>query len=237
METRRPFPVRWRREVSRVRAPPFAVVRGETNVLKQLAKGGHGMKARIALIVMVSMLLVAPLMADPPDASGPYVVRFEDYGWWYYYADGLLMIHGADWQAVCNNEFPFTDLFQIQDVNCPADTDLIVTLTKGDDVDSWVYPDWFLVFDENGNFDIPATCYNVATVEPFASGEMDFVYTDNDLLGYLPHNRYNTWHLSAHGKLYTPDGDRMICNSGFHCVWNGDLLDPWQKCKTKINLH
>jgi hypothetical protein len=195
------------------------------------------MKTRVVLLIAVSMLLVAPLMADPPDASGPHVVRYDDYAWWYYYTDGLLMIHGADFQAYCDGGFPYTDLWQIQDINSPADTDLIVRSLKGDDVESWVYTEWFLVFNEDGFIDQEATCRNFETIEPFAAGEMDIVYTDNDVFGYLPHNRYNTWHLSAHGKLYAPDGDRMICTSGFHCVWNGDPFEPWVKCKYKINLH
>ena len=195
------------------------------------------MRKKIVLFVLVSMFTVTPLIADPPDSSGPYVVRTEVYGWFFYNDNGMVAIHGADWPELCQGGFPWTDLWEVKVINNPADADLIVRLVKGDDVDTWIYPEWFIVFDEDGFIDFPATCANALSVPPIATGTMDIISTDNDVIGNLPHNRYNAWHLSAHGVLSSPSGDRMICNSGFNCVWNGDPLDPWTKCKYRINLH
>jgi len=198
-------------------------------------KGVMTMRKRIVLFVLVSMFIVTPLIADPPDNSGPNVVRYETFGWYFYYDKGMVAIHGADWPMLCEGGFPWTDLWRVKEIENPADTDLIMSLVKGDDVDTWIYPEWFIVFDQNGDIDFDATCENALSIPPIAAGTMDIIVTDNDIFGNLPHNRRNAWHMSAHGVLSSPSGDRMICNSGFKCVWDSD--DGWLKCKDRINLH
>lgn len=199
------------------------------------------LKKYILLLALAMPFISTPSLADPPDTSGPYVVRFEDIGWFFYVDNGLVAIHGADFAGTClyGEEAFYTDLWQIQAIDNPADLDLWVGLVKGDDIATWIYPWSFFVFDQFGELDWPATCPSILTFGPIASGTADIVRTDNDVFtdARLKRQRYNAHKLSAHGMLESQSGDRVVFSGGFNCVWNGNLADPWERCKNRISLN
>lgn len=188
------------------------------------------MKIRVVLAVLTCVCVAAPLLAQgPPAASGPNVVRDELYGWWLYFTDfkrGYVAVIGADIVAVCSEEFEGS-YWNLQENYPPAEEGLTVWHLKGDDVIASVWPS--SIWDGD-------PCEYILNNPPLADGTADVIVNDNDLYANLyDHNRKNAYGLSAHGVLQAPDGERMILNAGFHCVFDADSGE--QKCKIKIVLN
>jgi hypothetical protein len=188
------------------------------------------MKTRIILVVLVCVFVTAPLLAQgPPAESGPNVIRDEAYGWWWYFTDakrGYVAFVGADPVAICSGG-DADSWWNYQENYPPAEEGLIHFLAKGDDVPASVYP--ISIWDYGA-------CEYILSFPPIAAGTADVVITDNDLDASLyDHNRKNAYGLSAHGALTAPDGERMIFNGGFRCVYDADVDEV--KCKIKIVLN
>lgn len=185
---------------------------------------------RIFMIACVCLCLTAPLLAQgPPEASGPHIVRYDAYGWWWYFTDfkrGYVAFIGVDIVEFCNDNFVGSWWFA-QDNTPPAEEGLLMGLTKGDDVLASVWP--IAIWDGD-------PCEYILNNPPLAEGTVDAILTDNDIFAAdFDHNRKNAYGLSAHGVLIAPDGERMICNAGFRCTYDSDTDE--YKCKQKIVLN
>ena len=190
------------------------------------------MKIRSLLIVIVCLSFVAPLFAQgPPLSSGPNVIRYEDYGWWWNFADfkrGYFTVIGIDAVAFCWGEFDGA-WWAFQENYPPAEEGIVHRLIKGDDVPASVWPAWIVEDD----FD---TCAYIRENPPIAAGTVDALSNDNDVYaGAFEHNRTNSWGLKAHGAMEAPDGEMMMFSAGYHCVWN-QKTDKFE-CKFKIVLN
>lgn len=190
------------------------------------------MKIRVILAVLVCVLVTTPLLAQgPPAQSGPHVFRGEGEGWWLYYADfnrGYVAFIGIDLVGACETG-TYESHWTYQDNFPPSEEGVWVTQVKGDDVPTSVWPleilDYYLDF-----------CEYAGEYPPFGEGTSDVIQTDNDYQAWLyDHNRKNAYGLSAHGVLTAPDGERMIFNSHFRCVY--DAGADTQKCNVKITLN
>lgn len=189
------------------------------------------MKTRMILAILVCVFVATPLLAQgPPAQSGPHVFRDEAYGWWWYFTDwnrGYVAFVGRDIVAFCNGEV-VGSWWTYQDNYPPAEEGLLITVTKGDDVITSVWP--AAIWDY---FD---PCEYILNNPPLAEGTSDVVLTDNDIYAWAyDHTRKNAYGLSAHGVLTAPDGERMIFNGHFRCVYDGDT--DTQKCNAKIVLN
>lgn len=188
------------------------------------------MKTRIILTVLVCVFVTTPLLAQgPPAQSGPHVFRGEfdgGYFWFYDLKRGYVAFIGIDLVAACEtgiNDSTWT----YQDNFPPSEEGLWMSIVKGDDVPTSVWPLDILNYD---------FCDYAAEFQPIAEGTSDVVQTDNDIQAWLfDHNRKNPYGLSAHGVLTAPDGERMIFTAGFHCVFDADVFE--EKCKYKIVLN
>lgn len=190
----------------------------------------------LTVAVLGGLFMSTGVQADPPDQSGQIVFRYDlYYGWGYRTAD-LWAIHGFDIVHWCslgcpgdpvNPECFITDqLHTIQDIVSPADLDLLIELVKGDDL-------WTTVWPRTPGVGL---CETVAAMQgvPLAFGTVDLISTDNDLFANLVHNRMNSYKVSAHGVVETPEGDRHQFSGRVKCVWH-PLRNPG-RCNRKINL-
>jgi hypothetical protein len=190
------------------------------------------MKIRVILAVLGCLFVTAPLLAQgPPEASGPYVVRDEVSGYWWYFTDfkrGYVVFLGVDIVSWCA-EMPVYSTWSLQENYPPAEEGLVVQHFKGDDVITSVWP--ITIWDGD-------PCEYVFNNPPIADGTADVIANDNDLYaGSYDHNRHNSYGISAHGVLTAPDGERMIFNGMFHCTWPGYPDFDEGKCKIKIVLN
>jgi hypothetical protein len=94
----------------------------------------------ISLFIFCGLIVSSPLSAKPPESSGPYVSRYEDYSFWTYWANGMIVFVGADIPAICQGNF-LLGLWDYKEIESPADIDLIMSVSKGDDIPTFVYPD------------------------------------------------------------------------------------------------
>lgn len=188
------------------------------------------MKIRVILAVLVCVFVSAPLLAQgPPAQSGPHVFRGEGEGWWWWFFDlkrGYVAFIGVDLVAACETGI-VDSRWTYQDNYPPSEEGVWVSVVKGDDVPTSVWPLEILDY---------SFCDYALEFLPIAEGTSDVVQTDNDVEAYLyDHNRKNAYGLSAHGVLTAPDGERMIFSGGIHCVYDADVDE--QKCKFKIVLN
>ena len=183
----------------------------------------------ISLFIFCGLIVSSPLSAKPPESSGPYVSRYGEYSFWTYWANGMIVFVGADIPAYCQGDFPF-GLWDYQEIESPADIDLIMSVSKGDDIPTFVYPD--SIYWEN-------PCANGDEDLWIVSGTSDAIYTDNDMnAAENYHSRANSWGVSAHGVLFSQDGDPVSFSGGFHCVFknNENPAKAWEKCKNRLSL-
>ena len=168
-----------------------------------------------------------PVALLKPSNSGPIVMRSE-VAFAVFYVDtkaGISAIHGADMVEFCNGVIDF-DLVELQRIDVPEDANRLIDIIHGNDVRTSVWP--FTTFD----------CNLFTTVTPLATGTVDLVSTDNDLLVFLnPDNRNaNAFGFQAHGKLTGPNGERLNFSGHSRVVWDGNDGNTL-KSTDKINLH
>jgi hypothetical protein len=147
-----------------------------------------------------------------PANPGPIVFRFKDvFG--VFYADpvrGLSAIHGGNVVEFCNTGGTAFQLVDIQHVLPPQEQGRIIELLKGKDLETTVWP--FVNFD----------CGLFTTITPLATGVVDLVNTDNDLLVFLRDTRnVNAYGFTAQGRLTRPSGAKASFNSVMKVVWDG----------------
>ena len=196
------------------------------------------MRFRVVLIAVILLFVSTPLIAQaPPLSSGPFVVRGEfdggDFDWWYGYADGkrgTVAIHGVDLISWCMGDPTGYNVWDFQDNFPPADEGLVHELLKADDVTTSVWPISILF--------VVDLCIPVLEMgEPLAEGTVDMIVNDNDVWAWIYyHERANAFMLSAHGLVYAPDGEQMVFNGGYNCVWKPSGDRP-VKCKNKIVIN
>jgi len=144
-------------------------------------------------------------------------------------ANGMVAFVGADVPEYCQGNYLF-DYWEYQKIESPADIDLIMSLSRGDDLLTFVYPD-SIFWDPCAN----AEGGNAWIV----SGTSDAMYTDNDQnAADNYHSRANSWGISAQGVLFTQGGDPVNFAGGFRCVdkFNENPEKAWGKCKNRLNL-
>lgn len=200
------------------------------------------MKIRCSLIIVLCFAFVTPLLAQGPPGDSGNVERWEGSGWFRWYFDekrNYVAFHGVDIEAWCADD-PETEwsVWQVLDVYIPASELLIKTTEKGDDMISSVWPIEILDDVAYPNH----WCEGVLDLDPIATGTVDVIFTDNDLYGgyFEPTQRMNTYHLSAHGILYSfEDEESMRFSGGFNCQWPGypEVWSETVKCKARIVLH
>lgn len=165
--------------------------------------------------------------SNGPANPGPIIVRSQT-AFAAFYVDtkkGISAIHGADIAGeFCNGIVNF-DLVDLQSISVPEDANRLNELIQGADVTTSVWP--FTNFD----------CGLFTTVTPLASGSVDLVSTDNDLLVFLnPDNRNaNAFGFRAHGRLQDQSGARANFSGHSNCVWDGNDFQSL-KCVDRINL-
>jgi len=192
----------------------------------------------MTIFLLSGLVISSPLYAEPPSNSGPRVFRVEGWNWFLIDANGMVAFVGPDVSAVCEGGLPYASL-QYQNIDNPADADLIMSLAKVDDAPTYVYPEAALEYLDNGWPDIAHLCGYHYLYGPIASGTSDGIFTDND--GKAAdnfHSRVNSWGLSATGVLFTPSDDPVSFSAGFRCRFNYDQ-DPdkaWEKCRNRLNL-
>ena len=189
------------------------------------------MKFKTLFAMCLCVAVAAPLFAQgPPAQSGTHVFRDEAYGWWWVFTDwrrGYVAVVGRDIVAFCNDE-DVASWWTYQDNYAPAEEDLLITNIKGDDVITSVWPVTIWEYAD--------PCEYILNNTPIADGTSDAILTDNDVYAWLyDHNRKNAYGLSAHGVLTAPDGERMIFNGHFRCVFDADA--GTEKCNVKIVLN
>ena len=174
---------------------------------------------------MFGLLLLVPAAADPPDASGPYVIRYDESGLgdsmpvWFADEDaGLSMTIGIDNVEFCNGNV-VTDVWRIQDIAVPEDANRVNRTLTGRDVRASVWP--FTVFD----------CNLFLTVEPVAVGLVDVKLTDIDVYVFLNPDNYNhnAFGFRAHGLFGRGNPVVGVQN----CVWDGND-GTTMRCVSKI---
>lgn len=196
------------------------------------------MRTRILLCALLCLVVAAPLVAQgPPSSSGPIVVRGEfnggDSDYWWGITDmrtGYIAVHGVDLVSWCMMAPVGYTVWDFQDNFPPAEEGLVHELLKADDVLTSVWP--VSILDEP-DFCVPV----LAMGAPIAEGTVDFLLNDNDSFAWLyEHNRADAYHISTHGLVYTPDGERMVLNSSFQCVWRMDDPIPGTHCNARVIL-
>ena len=190
----------------------------------------------LTLAVLGGLLMSTGALADPPPQSGPIVFRYETYWGWAYRTAELRAVHGFDIVHWCSLGCPgdpvnpdcfITDeLHTVQDIVSPADVDLILSLIKGDDLWTTVWP-WMPGL---------TLCETVEARQgvPLAFGTVDLIATDNDVYAPVVHNRMNSYKISAQGAVETPEGDRHQFSGRLKCIWHPER-NPG-RCNSKINL-
>ena len=181
----------------------------------------------LVFVLLAALLAAIPALADPPAASGPNVVRFED-TFAVFYPDvrnGLSVTIGADVVEDCNGNFD-PEVVSIQDIHVPEDANRIIEIIHGDELITEVWP--FTDFD----------CELFTTVDPVGAGTSDLVSTDNDLVVFLTEDNvnWNAFGFTAHGWLTAQDGSEVRFNGVSRCLWDGNDGDTF-RCVDRIGLH
>lgn len=193
------------------------------------------MKVRVLITVLAFVFVATPLLAQgPPATSGLIVVRGDfyggDYDYWYVYTDwkrGYVAFHGVDISSWCAEDPTGYTTWNYQENYPPAEEGLIIQHIKADDVTTSVWP--ASIWD--GNW-----CDNILNSVPLATGTVDLIYNDNDVLAWMyDHNRKNAYGVSAHGVLSAPDGERMIFNGSAHGVYDADVDEVKWAIKIVLN--
>ena len=119
---------------------------------------------------------------------------------------------GADFVEFCNGIVNF-DIVGLMEISVPEDANRLIDLQKGR-VRVSVWP--FTTFD----------CDLFASTTPLATGMVDFIYTDNDLLVFLnPDNvNHNAFGFQAHGRLTNSSGQDVQFSGHARWVWDGNDL-------------
>lgn len=172
------------------------------------------MKVRVLLALVVCMLVVTPLLADPPATSG-LVMRGETVAGYYYTDDkrGYVVFYGWDLFAVCQGDPDFEISIWSFQVNDPPAEEIIHELLKGE-----VFT---IVWGLEALSD-PCSYW------PLATG------TSSVLVNFGGNGVAN---VSAHGTLTDPvDGETFLFTSNLHCVIDvfGTCVDNYH---AKIVLH
>ena len=187
-------------------------------------------------IVLMPMLGVTSVCAGPPDNSGPYVVRLDDFRTWNLIIDnGLAVAVGADFDQFCLNwppapgEQPLSDdSWDALAIFNPSVDNLVMGFTKGDDVEATIYP---------ANYFHPLKCDLILNEGPIATGTVDATVTVNSFpfnVTVNPSKRANTLHWSFHGVLEsTATGDPVMVTGGLNCVVQGTT----PACEQRISLN
>ncbi|HEX9974374.1 MAG TPA: hypothetical protein VGD14_20055 [bacterium] len=146
--------------------------------------------------------------------SGAQIIRYQYSGYWTFVDNdaGLRLILGVNPLDVCNGTDTY-DLYDVKDVFLPnKDPNLwprIIDQVKGDNVTASVWP--FTALD----------CGLFTTTSPIA-GNVDFIYTDNDIFSYMRNNKNaNAFSFKAHGTLTGGDGQEYRLNLVYRVVWDG----------------
>lgn len=187
-------------------------------------------------IALVPMLDVASVCAEAPSNSGPYVVGLDSLGVWNLIIDNALAVAvGADFDRFCQNwppapgEQPLSDdTWNSLAIFNPSADNLILGLTKGDDVDAAIYP---------ANYFHPLRCDLILNEGPIAVGTVDATVTTNSFpfnVNVNSSKRANTLHWSFHGALEsTATGDPVMVTGGVNCVVSGTT----PTCQQRISLN
>ncbi len=202
--------------------------------------------AQIALTLLVAFAF-CPAWAEPPEASGPRVVRYE--GSWFLGSGDpdrmLFASFGISLEGVsmwCRGERPPAEsmfLFDAQDVISPADEGTILETFQAKRVPTLVWEalepwDWSTDWDRFWDL----FCAAVLSGDPIAQGSTQMSWTDSDMYAlYYEHDRVETWGLNARGRIQGTDGGQFFFRHSGRCVWH-EAPDPATlKCNTTILLH
>ena len=170
---------------------------------------------------VLALLLIASnvqVLADPPDESGPNVVRFEGnfLDWKVDEKSGLSAVLGFDPREACGLNFDF-DQVGIKDIDLPSAEERRALQFSGY-VQAYVWegllPEPFLFFPN---------CAFFFASEPVAMGMVMVNGTDNDVFvfDYENTNR-NAFGYNAHGKLYDYAGNARIFHLTHRANWDGN---------------
>lgn len=176
-----------------------------------------------------------PIVASkkgPPASSGAYVIRYEDtiIGG-LIDRNGLRLNFGADLVSLCQTFDPsFISILSVKDILSPSEVDRILRMLKGRDIYTELWD-----FSEFGPPDV-FNCDYVNSHSPLARGTGHIIVTDNDVFaGQNPDSRNaNAWGVSVHGKLHTPQGERLVANAHLRCVWDGLTGERVSNCSFNL---
>ena len=189
------------------------------------------MKRLAIALVICSIVSISLSFPDgPPLESGPFVTRHYVDGFpldgWIFHIDWdarLMAVYGIDPVELCQGggEFEPVSVLQIQ---APAAIEAIIHLVKADDMTVSVWEG--------------ASCSFILNNPPVATGTVDMVSNDNDLLSFLnpETNRANAFAFSAHGSLRTPRGETVRFSAHSKCVWDGRDGTRQNRCGDKIKV-
>jgi len=175
---------------------------------------------RLTIVFLAFSVLGTLTFAEPPAESGPFVVRQAIVG---FPLNGFLLHGDADSELVaiyglqnvveyCMGEDAELDQLELLRVTDPAVHSAIHDLVMGDEVSVTVWEAPFGI-----------SCALVLSEDPVASGVVDIVTTDNDLLTFLDPNtsRYNAYGFQARGALTAASGETVRLSAHERCVWDG----------------
>lgn len=164
-------------------------------------------------------------VGSPPASSGPYVVRSER-GYAIFYVDprtGVSAIHGVDIVEFCTSGATF-DVVEFQRITLPSEVGRFIDVLRGDDLTTSVWP--FPTF----------SCALYTTTDPLATGTVDLVLTDNDILPNGGGGNWNAFGWQTHGRLSTDsEGGTAQFSSHRRCRFIIDDVNTF-RCDLKINL-
>jgi len=149
---------------------------------------------------------------NAPPSSGPNIIRSAT-TFAVFHADnlrGVSAVYGTDVVQLCLGNVAF-DVVALQEITVPQEAGRFIDLIQGAALTASVWP--FTAFD----------CTLFLNTAPLATGLVDLVNTDNDLLVFLRDNRNaNAFGFTAQGTLTRPSGTRAHVNSVAKVVWDGE---------------
>jgi len=157
--------------------------------------------------------LAPPLFnfTNGPASPGPNIIRSATM-FAVFHADnrrGVSAVYGTDVVQLCLGNVAF-DVVSLQEITVPQEAGRFIDLIQGAAVTASVWP--FTAFD----------CTLFLNTAPLATGLVDLVNTDNDLLVFLRDNtNANAFGFTAQGTLTRPSGARAHVNSVSKVVWDG----------------
>lgn len=171
--------------------------------------------------------------ANGPSSPGPFIIRSES-GFGCFYTDpqaGMTAVIGFDLVDLCTNgPPPIHDIVEFQSINVPADEDRFIYIAGGTDVTASVWP------SSIGPYLLNQDCGFLGTIDPLATGTVEFTWTDNDNNPAASDGRNaNSYGLSIkHSEMNRADGSIVKFQGHFRLVWDGD--SQGFVYETKINL-